>query len=54
MFCGGNAMRKPSHWTVHDLLIAAHACATSATIVTTNAAAEFKRIRGLKVESWLA
>ena len=36
----------------NDLLIAAHACATGATIVTANAN-EFKRIRGLKVENWL-
>jgi tRNA(fMet)-specific endonuclease VapC len=37
----------------NDFLIAAHACATGATIVTANMA-EFKRIRGLKVENWLA
>jgi tRNA(fMet)-specific endonuclease VapC len=37
----------------NDLLIAAHAYATRATIVTANAD-EFKRIRGLKVENWLA
>ncbi len=36
----------------NDLLIAAHACATGATIVTANAD-EFKRVRGLKVENWL-
>jgi tRNA(fMet)-specific endonuclease VapC len=36
----------------NDFLIAAHACATGATIVTGNAA-EFKRIRGLNVENWL-
>ena len=36
----------------NDLLIAAHARATGATIVTANTA-EFKRIRGLKVENWL-
>jgi tRNA(fMet)-specific endonuclease VapC len=35
-----------------DLLIAAHAYATAATIVTANTD-EFKRIRGLKVENWL-
>jgi len=35
-----------------DLLIAAHAHATGATIVTANAD-EFKRVRGLKVENWL-
>jgi tRNA(fMet)-specific endonuclease VapC len=34
-------------------LIAAHAYATGATVVTANAA-EFKRIRGLNVENWLA
>lgn len=37
----------------NDLLIAAHAYTTSATIVTANAS-EFKRVRGLKVENWLA
>jgi tRNA(fMet)-specific endonuclease VapC len=37
----------------NDLLIAAHAYATGATIVTANTD-EFKRIRGLKAENWLA
>ena len=37
----------------NDLLIAAHAYATGATIVTANTS-EFKRIRGLNVENWLA
>jgi tRNA(fMet)-specific endonuclease VapC len=37
----------------NDLLIAAHARATGATIVTANAD-ELERIRGLKVENWLA
>jgi tRNA(fMet)-specific endonuclease VapC len=37
----------------NDLLIAAHACATGATIVTANTG-EFKRIVGLNVENWLA
>jgi tRNA(fMet)-specific endonuclease VapC len=37
----------------NDLLIAAHACATGATIVTANTD-EFKRVRGLNVENWLA
>jgi tRNA(fMet)-specific endonuclease VapC len=37
----------------NDLLIAAHACATGAAIVTANAD-EFRRIRGLNVENWLA
>jgi tRNA(fMet)-specific endonuclease VapC len=36
----------------NDLLIAAHAYATGATVVTANTA-EFKRIRGLNVENWL-
>lgn len=36
----------------NDLLIAAHACAVGATIVTANAN-EFKRVRGLSVENWL-
>jgi tRNA(fMet)-specific endonuclease VapC len=37
----------------NGLLTAAHAYATGATTVTANAG-EFKRIRGLKVENWLA
>jgi tRNA(fMet)-specific endonuclease VapC len=37
----------------NDLLIAAHACATGATLVTANTG-EFKRILGLNVENWLA
>src|SRR6516164_8259617 len=37
----------------NDLLIAAHAHATGATVVTADEA-EFKRVRGLKVENWLA
>ena len=37
----------------NDLLIAAHACATGATIVTANTG-EFKRVPGLDVENWLA
>jgi tRNA(fMet)-specific endonuclease VapC len=37
----------------NDILIAAHAYATGATIVTANIE-EFKRIRGLKVENWLS
>jgi tRNA(fMet)-specific endonuclease VapC len=37
----------------NDMLIAAHAYATGATIVTANTD-EFKRVRGLNVENWLA
>lgn len=37
----------------NDLLIAAHARAVGATMVTANVN-EFKRVRGLKVENWLA
>ena len=37
----------------NDLLIAAHACALGATVVTTNVS-EFRRVRGLNVENWLA
>jgi tRNA(fMet)-specific endonuclease VapC len=37
----------------NDLLIAAHARATGATVVTNNSN-EFKRVSGLKVENWLA
>lgn len=36
----------------NDLLIAAHACALGATLVTANTG-EFTRVRGLRVESWL-
>jgi tRNA(fMet)-specific endonuclease VapC len=36
----------------NDLLIAAHAYAIQATVVTANAS-EFKRVRGLKAENWL-
>ncbi|NVN84623.1 MAG: type II toxin-antitoxin system VapC family toxin [Rhodopseudomonas sp.] len=36
----------------NDLLIAAHARALGATIVTANTQ-EFKRVRGVKVENWL-
>ena len=35
-----------------DLLIAAHACALAATVVTANVG-EFRRVRGLNVENWL-
>jgi tRNA(fMet)-specific endonuclease VapC len=37
----------------NDMLIAAHARAAGAAIVTANAD-EFRRVRGLKVENWLA
>ena len=37
----------------NDLLIAAHAYALGATLVTANVA-EFARVRGLSVENWLA
>jgi len=37
----------------NDILIAAHARALGATIVTANVD-EFKRVHGLKVENWLA
>ena len=36
----------------NDILIAAHARAVGATIVTANVD-EFKRVHGLKVENWL-
>jgi tRNA(fMet)-specific endonuclease VapC len=36
----------------NDLLIAAHARAVAATVVTANVG-EFRRIRGLNVENWL-
>jgi tRNA(fMet)-specific endonuclease VapC len=37
----------------NDLLIAAHACALDAVLVTANVR-EFSRVRALKVENWLA
>ncbi|RUT88053.1 type II toxin-antitoxin system VapC family toxin [Mesorhizobium sp. M7A.T.Ca.TU.009.01.3.2] len=37
----------------NDLFIAAHACALGTTLVTANPG-EFNRIKGLKVENWLA
>ncbi len=37
----------------HDMLIAAHAMALDATLVTNNER-EFKRIKGLKIENWVA
>jgi tRNA(fMet)-specific endonuclease VapC len=37
----------------NDLLIAAHARAIGATVVTNNSN-EFKRVHGLKIENWLA
>lgn len=37
----------------NDMLIAAHARAIGATVVTANVD-EFKRVEGLKVENWLA
>ena len=37
----------------NDLLIAAHAHTLGATVVTANVG-EFRRIRGLRVENWLA
>ena len=37
----------------NDLLIAAHAMAVNATVVTANID-EFRRVRGLKVENWLS
>lgn len=36
----------------NDLLIAAHALATNAVVVTANVD-EFRRVRGLKVQNWL-
>lgn len=37
----------------NDLLIAAHALALEATLVTANVG-EFSRVRGLKIENWLS
>jgi tRNA(fMet)-specific endonuclease VapC len=44
--------RKGTPISPNDLFIAAHACALDATLVTGNAA-EFRRVRGLKIENWL-
>ena len=48
---GLEVVRKPIG--SNDLLIAAHASALHATVVTANAS-EFRRVCGLKVENWLA
>lgn len=37
----------------NDLLIAVHACTARATLVTANTD-EFSRVRGLRIENWLA
>ena len=37
----------------HDMLIAAHAMALGATLVTNNEK-EFSRVKGLRIENWLA
>jgi tRNA(fMet)-specific endonuclease VapC len=37
----------------HDMLIAAHAIALDATLVTNNEK-EFKRVKGLRIENWVA
>jgi tRNA(fMet)-specific endonuclease VapC len=37
----------------NDLFIAAHSCALGTTLVTANTG-EFNRIKGLKIENWLA
>jgi tRNA(fMet)-specific endonuclease VapC len=45
--------RKETPIGAHDMLIAAQARAIRAVCVTANVA-EFKRVRGLRVENWLA
>jgi tRNA(fMet)-specific endonuclease VapC len=37
----------------HDMLIAAHALALGATLVTNNEK-EFRRVKGLRIENWVA
>ena len=37
----------------HDMLIAAHALSLDATLVTNNEK-EFRRVKGLKIENWVA
>ena len=37
----------------HDMLIAAHALSLDATLVT-NTEKEFRRVKGLKIENWVA
>ena len=46
-----NLERRGEKIGAHDMLIAAHALALNATLVTNNEK-EFKRITGLKIENW--
>ena len=45
--------RRGERGGVHDMLIAAYAIALGATLVTNNER-EFKRVKGLRIENWVA
>jgi tRNA(fMet)-specific endonuclease VapC len=45
--------RRGERIGAHDMLIAAHAMALGATVVTNNEK-EFKRVKGLRIENWVA
>lgn len=45
--------RRGERIGAHDMLIAAHAMALGATLVTNNER-EFKRVAGLRIENWVA
>jgi len=45
--------RRGERIGAHDMLIAAHAIALGATLVTNNEK-EFKRVKGLRIENWVA
>ena len=45
--------RRGERIGAYDMLIAAHAIALGATLVTNNER-EFRRVRGLKIENWVA
>ena len=45
--------RRGERIGAHDMLIAAHAIALGATLVTNNES-EFRRIKGLRIENWAA
>ncbi len=45
--------RRGERIGAHDMLIAAHAIVLGATLVTNNER-EFKRVKGLRIENWVA
>lgn len=48
-----NLERQGERIGAHDMLIAAHALALGAVLVTNNES-EFRRVKGLKIENWVA